>query len=62
MYIRLHGPGNKYEGSYSDEVLRQWADRCREWQKNGKDVYVYFDNDQASYSAFNALTLINLVK
>jgi len=23
VYLRLHGPGNKYQGSYSDEVLKK---------------------------------------
>jgi uncharacterized protein YecE (DUF72 family) len=54
IYIRLHGPGKKYQGSYSDKVLKEWADRCKRWQKKGKDVYLYFDNDQKGYAAFNA--------
>lgn len=62
VYVRLHGPGNKYQGSYSDETLKEWAKRCRLWQKNGKDVFVYFDNDQEGYAAFNALTLKKMLK
>jgi len=38
-------------------TLKKWATRCREWQRKGKDVYVYFDNDQEGYAAFNAKTL-----
>lgn len=30
--------------------------------KNGLDVYVYFDNDQHGYAAFNAITLQELIK
>lgn len=60
IYIRLHGPGAKYQGSYSRKVLNQWAVQCREWKKT-KDVFVYFDNDQHGYAAFNALTLKNLL-
>lgn len=62
VYVRLHGPGNKYQGSYSDETLKEWANRCRQWQKQGKDVFVYFDNDQEGYAAFNALTLKKMLK
>jgi len=62
VYMRLHGPGNKYQGSYNDEQLKKWAKQCREWQKESKDVYVYFDNDQSGYAAFNALKLQALVK
>ncbi|HEX6466537.1 MAG TPA: DUF72 domain-containing protein [Terriglobales bacterium] len=56
-YVRLHGPGNKYQGSYSPEALGKWAAQIREWSTNLKAVYVYFDNDQAGYAAQNALTL-----
>lgn len=61
VYVRLHGPGNKYQGSYTDGVLKKWAAKCRRWQQDGKGVYVYFDNDQAGYAAFNAQTLIGFL-
>jgi uncharacterized protein YecE (DUF72 family) len=54
-YIRLHGPGGKYQGSYSDASLRAWRRRLREW--NLRASYVYFDNDQSGYAAQNALRL-----
>jgi uncharacterized protein YecE (DUF72 family) len=57
IYIRLHGPGGKYAGSYSDEVLSEWADSFKGWMKSGKDVYCYFDNDDSAYAVYNALTL-----
>ena len=62
IYIRLHGPGDKYQGSYTDSVLQQWANRIKSWADDGKDVYVYFDNDQEGYAAFNAITLQDMVK
>ena len=61
-YVRLHGPGGKYQGSYSDKVLQQWAERIVEWSTKLRSIYVYFDNDQAGYAAFNALTLKKMVK
>jgi uncharacterized protein YecE (DUF72 family) len=61
VYIRLHGPKGKYQGSYDDETLNLWATRCREWINQGKDVYVYFDNDEQGYAAFNALRLKELL-
>ncbi|HUR64725.1 MAG TPA: DUF72 domain-containing protein [Chitinophagaceae bacterium] len=57
VYVRLHGPGDKYQGSYTITQLKKWAGHCKGWLKEGKDVYVYFDNDQAGYAAFNALKL-----
>ncbi len=62
LYIRLHGPGDKYQGSYTKPQLRKWADKCLEWQLKGKDVYVYFDNDQAGYAAHNAMTLDQMLR
>lgn len=62
VYIRLHGPGGKYQGSYSLYQLKKWATKCKAWQAAGKDVYIYFDNDQAGYAAFNALKLRQLTK
>jgi len=57
VYVRLHGPDNKYEGSYPAETLKMWAKQCLQWQEKGLDVFVYFDNDQYAYAAFNAMDL-----
>lgn len=55
VYLRLHGPTkNKYQGSYDFFTLKAWAEKSGEWQKKGKDVYIYFDNDDSGYAAFNA--------
>lgn len=57
-YIRLHGPTRfKYQGSYSDRQLREWAERIDGWSKTMKAIYVYFDNDDSAYAVENALTL-----
>ncbi len=57
-YVRLHGPAaGKYQGSYSDAQLKDWARRIAGWAKHLKAVYVYFDNDQAGYAPKNALML-----
>jgi uncharacterized protein YecE (DUF72 family) len=61
VYIRLHGPGGKYQGDYSQQILQMWSERIHVWQQEGKDVYVYFDNDEKAYAAFNAQRLIELV-
>lgn len=37
VYIRLHGPGDKYQGSYDEVALNYWADRCKEWSAQGKE-------------------------
>ncbi|MDM1293086.1 DUF72 domain-containing protein [Sphingobacterium sp. N143] len=62
VYVRLHGPGDKYEGSYRTEHLVRWANRCAAWQNEGKAIYVYFDNDQNAYATQNAQLLQDLLK
>jgi uncharacterized protein YecE (DUF72 family) len=42
-------------------ALRREADRIRAWLAEGRDVYVYFNNDAAGYAVANALTLKELL-
>ena len=56
-YVRLHGPGGKYQGCYSPSRLSSWAAQIQAWAERLKAIYVYFDNDQAGYAANNALHL-----
>ncbi len=60
-YIRLHGPGGAYQGSYGGETLEEWAGRIRRWRGELRAIYIYFDNDQAAYAVENALTLKRLI-
>jgi uncharacterized protein YecE (DUF72 family) len=60
-YVRLHGPGGAYQGSYSRETLGDWALRIKEWRRDLRAAYIYFDNDQAAYAVENALALKRMV-
>ncbi len=60
-YVRLHGPGGKYQGSYDHSALRWWSRKIREWSKSLDGVYLYFDNDEAGFAARDALRLRELV-
>lgn len=62
-YIRLHGPDHDhlYGGSYSDADLAWWAERVREWDTAGRDVFAYFNNDGAGNAVRNARTLRRLL-
>ncbi|WP_162053155.1 DUF72 domain-containing protein [Pontibacter pamirensis] len=62
VYVRLHGPEGKYSGSYHDDALQYWAWQCLEWKNQGLQVYIYFDNDQNGYAAFNAMRLQEIVR
>ncbi|HEY3351658.1 MAG TPA: DUF72 domain-containing protein [Polyangia bacterium] len=56
-YVRLHGPGGPYQGSYSRGRLATWAKRIRAWERELRGIYIYFDNDQAGYAAHDAQAL-----
>ena len=57
VYVRLHGPGDAYQGSYDDATLALWAERFAGWAAEGREVYCYFDNDQAGYAVHDALRI-----
>ena len=57
VYVRLHGPGAAYQGSYDDATLRRWRRKLEAWRGEGRDVYVYFDNDEKAYAAEDARRL-----
>jgi uncharacterized protein YecE (DUF72 family) len=62
VYVRLHGPGdNKYQGSYSQRQLKDWADQGMQWKREGLDVFIFFDNDEKGFAAFNAQALKQLI-
>jgi uncharacterized protein YecE (DUF72 family) len=48
-------------GSYADTDLRWWADRIREGEADGKDVFAYFNNDGDANAVRNARTLSALL-
>ncbi|RYY76461.1 MAG: DUF72 domain-containing protein [Gammaproteobacteria bacterium] len=43
-YFRFHGPTGRYSGSYDDDFLSRYARQIKDWKKQGKDIYVYFNN------------------
>jgi len=61
VYLRLHGPGDKYQGKYSLETLAGWADAFSAWRREKKEIFCYFDNDQAGYAAQDAMKLQEMV-
>jgi uncharacterized protein YecE (DUF72 family) len=59
MYVRLHGDKELYASGYTDRSLDDWAARCRAWNDDGLDVFVYFDNDMKGYAPHDALRLLD---
>lgn len=55
VYIRLHGPLDEpYRGTYAPQTLSGWAGAISTWQRKDRDVFCYFDNDEAGYAPQNA--------
>jgi uncharacterized protein YecE (DUF72 family) len=54
-YVRLHGPGAKYQGRYTKDALDEWAERIHSWPVD--KAWVYFDNDAEGFAAINAREL-----
>jgi uncharacterized protein YecE (DUF72 family) len=58
VYARMHGAEQLYVSGYTDEALDRWAGTVRSWADDGRDVYVYFDNDAKVRAPYDALGLM----
>lgn len=56
IYLRFHGPTGNYRESYSDSFLSEYSSYIKEWMKEGKTVYAYFNNTMGD-ALKNAKTL-----
>jgi uncharacterized protein YecE (DUF72 family) len=63
VYVRMHGPDRQhlYGGSYPDADLYWWKSRIKEWQAQGKEVFIYFNNDGGGNAVRNAAMLQRIV-
>jgi len=57
VYCRLHGSRVLYGSPYAEEELQTWAERARGWSAEGRDVFIYFDNDFLAHAPRNAVRL-----
>jgi uncharacterized protein YecE (DUF72 family) len=64
VYVRMHGPDPDaiYAGAYSDDQLKTWAGRIAEWDGEGRDVWMYFNNDLGGHAVRNANFLRGLLR
>ncbi len=60
-YVRFHGSGAKYGGSYSGQALAGWADRLAAWVSEGMACYAYFNNDVGGHAFRDAIRLREMV-
>jgi len=62
VYLRRHGEGGNYSTNYSPEQLKHDAKRIKEYLKQGKDVYFYFNNDAFAYAPKNVIELRTILE
>jgi uncharacterized protein YecE (DUF72 family) len=61
VYVRGHGPTGRYRDNYPDAMLRKWARKIRAWRREGRTVFVYFDNDTKSAAPQDARRLVKML-
>ena len=62
VYVRRHGTRRRYGGSYTERMLRADAARVVEWTRDGRDAYVYYNNDGRAAAVRNARRLLTLLE
>ncbi len=58
IYIRFHGPHALYSSSYSDDMLKDFAKKFKKWEKEGHEIWAFFNNDIHGYAIEDAKRLI----
>ncbi len=62
VYVRRHGSSEKrYAGSYSPAAIARDGRHVRKWVREGRDVFVYYNNDIGGHAYRNAQALIAAV-
>jgi len=62
VYIRMHGSKVLFSSKYTKRELEDLAQKIKNWLKEEKDVYCYFNNDAYVYAIKNAKELLKLCK
>lgn len=62
IYIRRHGPSSLYASSYNRKELLALSKEIKAFLKEGKDVFVYFNNDAMAWAVKNAIELRGIIE
>jgi len=54
VYLRFHGPKKVYASKYEKSALDEVARKVKRWSDEGKEVWVFFNNDHQGYAVENA--------
>jgi uncharacterized protein YecE (DUF72 family) len=61
VYMRFHGNGQLYASNYDENELIDYARKIGKWLEEGKQVWVFFNNDIHGYAVQNAKALSNFI-
>jgi len=57
IYFRFHGPGSLYKTKYQSATMKRYSRLFKRWLDQGRDLWIFFNNDWFGYGIDNALTL-----
>jgi len=60
-YVRMHGSDIMFSSKYTEKELGELADKIRNWQRETKEIFIYFNNDTEGFAIDNAKTLGKLL-
>jgi uncharacterized protein YecE (DUF72 family) len=61
LYLRFHGREQLYASDYSENDLKSYAEKITVWLNEGKEVWVFFNNDYYCYAVKNADRLKKII-
>ena len=62
VYLRLHGREQLYASDYNENDLRSYAEKILIWLNEGKEVWVFFNNDYYGFAVNNAARLKEIIE
>jgi len=60
-YVRFHGPTGGYTDRYGPALLRPWAEDLGAWAGDGREAWVFFNNDVGGHAVHDAIGLLRMV-
>jgi uncharacterized protein YecE (DUF72 family) len=62
VYLRFHGHEKLYASDYSRPELTHYAEKIIRWLNEGKEVWVFFNNDYNGFAVNNAITIREIIR
>jgi len=62
MYVRRHGPGSRYNRPYPARAIQADADLMAQSLREGRDAFVYYNNDFGGHAIHNAREITDALR